>query len=440
MKKLNILIVSARPPYYSANLGKDLMNCLSDRGHSVDYLTPFPFDGMSNNIFTLYNKYQDISPIPYFFSLKGLVFRLKRPQRLYNYIVKSLRRISKYSPTLFLEKETKPGISNDILIKNYPRKNYDLLILQFWHNLFSTSTILKLYEIYHCPIFITALDMLPMTGGCIYFYDCRNFKNECNNCPINKFQTNFKQPHKNFKFKKKVYKHIDYLIFGNSWMIKHFKDSNMFEDERIKFLHCIINPNNFQFIPKEEARKRLGLPNNKFIFFAGANNILNPRKGYTILEGACRIFKEEELKSDDVLILLVGNNGEKLSKSISLNTKIFGFLPYDKLNLAYCASDVYLSPSIEDAGPSMINQALTCGTPVVAFNVGVAIDVIRTGLTGYLVNTIDSFSFYKGMTYLYNYSDLENLRLNCYNFAKTHFSPEVISQQIEDYYYNNQNE
>lgn len=230
------------------------------------------------------------------------------------------------------------------------------------------------------------------------------------------------------------------MIFGNSWMIKHFKDSNMFEDERIKFLHCIINPNNFQFIPKEEARKRLGLPNNKFIFFAGANNILNPRKGYTILEGACRIFKEEELKSDDVLILLVGNNGEKLSKSISLNTKIFGFLPYDKLNLAYCASDVYLSPSIEDAGPSMINQALTCGTPVVAFNVGVAIDVIRTGLTGYLVNTIDSFSFYKGMTYLYNYSDLENLRLNCYNFAKTHFSPEVISQQIEDYYYNNQNE
>ena len=42
-----------------------------------------------------------------------------------------------------------------------------------------------------------------------------------------------------------------------------------------------------------------------------------------------------------------------------------------------------MSPSIGDAGPSTVNQSICCGTPVVAFEIGTAIDVIENGISGY---------------------------------------------------------
>ena len=79
-------------------------------------------------------------------------------------------------------------------------------------------------------------------------------------------------------------------------------------------------------------------------------------------------------------------------------------LPFILLHLSVFAiffidvamSDVFLSPSIQDAGPMMLNQALMCGTPAVAFNIGVAYDIINDK-TGYLAKYRDSEDFCKGI-------------------------------------------
>ena len=66
-----------------------------------------------------------------------------------------------------------------------------------------TSVTLKyLCEKYNAPLFVSAVDMQPMTGGCYYFHDCNGYKEQCRCCPVMKES---EIPYKNFKLKKEVY-------------------------------------------------------------------------------------------------------------------------------------------------------------------------------------------------------------------------------------------
>ncbi len=72
----------------------------------------------------------------------------------------------------------------------------------------------------------------------------------------------------------------------------------------------------------------------------------------------------------------------------------------------YAMADVFLSPSVQDAGPMMLNQALMCGTPAVAFNIGTASDIIND-MTGYIARYRDSQDFCNGIIKLITKSELE---------------------------------
>ena len=60
-------------------------------------------------------------------------------------------------------------------------------------------------------------------------------------------------------------------------------------------------------------------------------------------------------------------------------------------------ADVFVSPSIQDAGPMMVAQSMMCGTPVVAFEMGNAVDYIQNGKTGYSVSLGDSKKLEEGI-------------------------------------------
>lgn len=47
-------------------------------------------------------------------------------------------------------------------------------------------------------------------------------------------------------------------------------------------------------------------------------------------------------------------------------------------------ADVFVCPTLADGGPMMVRQSLMCGTPVVAFPVGVSTLLVESGTTGYL--------------------------------------------------------
>lgn len=65
--------------------------------------------------------------------------------------------------------------------------------------------------------------------------------------------------------------------------------------------------------------------------------------------------------------------------------KYLGYLDdINKIAMAYAAADVFVSPAFEDNLPRTVNEALSCGTPVVCFNKYSSEDVVLDGITGYV--------------------------------------------------------
>jgi glycosyltransferase involved in cell wall biosynthesis len=111
-----------------------------------------------------------------------------------------------------------------------------------------------------------------------------------------------------------------------------------------------------------------------------------------------------------------------------------GFLKNnEELASAYQASDIFLCPSIEDSGPMMINQSIMCGVPVVSFELGVSLDLVLTGETGYRAKLRDSNDMAEGIFYFLRLADDDYLRVskNCRDLAMKLYSPEVQILALE---------
>jgi glycosyltransferase involved in cell wall biosynthesis len=60
------------------------------------------------------------------------------------------------------------------------------------------------------------------------------------------------------------------------------------------------------------------------------------------------------------------------------------------LALAYSAANVFVAPSTEENLANTVIEAMACGVPCVAFNVGGMPDIIRPDQNGYLAEPFDT--------------------------------------------------
>ena len=115
-------------------------------------------------------------------------------------------------------------------------------------------------------------------------------------------------------------------------------------------------------------------------------------------------------------ILTVG----KIDKEIdSLKSFNHTHIPYisNEIEFAkiYSGVDLFICPSVEDSGPMMINESILSGTPVLAFKMGVAIDLVVNNDTGYLAELGNSASLCNYLIQFINLSlsEKELMRERC---------------------------
>jgi len=93
--------------------------------------------------------------------------------------------------------------------------------------------------------------------------------------------------------------------------------------------------------------------------------------------------------SERVKILCFGHPHEDLA-STGIPVIALGYLGSDEaVRLAYAASDMFILPSLEDNLPNTMLEAMSCGTPVIGSDVGGIPDMVKDGVTGYLVPVDD---------------------------------------------------
>ena len=431
----NILIVSSANPSVAAGvLAVDYYNALKKNGSEVDFLTK--------------NK------------------SLEYPDFLYiqdNYVNKAIRKIIKLFDKVsfkffriitkrdyklltqryfFYKNEKRPPVSNRRLLKALPKdKRYDLILIMFWQEMLSASSLEALYDKYKCPIFIGCVDYSPMTGGCHFISDCPTFENGCGACEIWYSKKTKDFTYKNVLEKKRIYEKIKPVLLVNKYMDENYASkSPMLKNIQKKYIFPVINEDLFCPIDKKIAKKELNIDENKKVIFFACQNLHDTRKGGKYVLVALDNFYNEltDEQRENILVILAGRAEKEIESIVKFNCKTFGFVDTNKLIKLYQAADVYLSGSVIDAGPMMVNQALSCGVPVVAFNIGTAIDVINGKNTGYVSKEISSQAFADGIKWWYelNGSEYSEVSRNCRNIALKTTSYKVIADIIVNAYKN----
>lgn len=399
---MKILILTASDPYKTAGIvALDLYRALKNNNDEVKILVK------------KWGKYdnKDIIPLESSFRSRKNKIILKIRNRL-------LR--------LGIIKDSTPKTNTDYSVLNYDQTetyystekilnkagfNPDRIIVLFMHNFLSYKNLNEIYHYTKVPIYLYLMDMAPMTGGCHYAWSCDGYLKECGNCPAIYSKTIDDQTHINWKYKYKNVENIDLkVIAGTSWTYNQLLKSSIFRNkEKYKILISVDN-DVFKSEDKNLARKRLGLPNSKKIIFFGAVSASNKRKGFMELIQALNILKNQNLDYD-IHLIIAGNADNHLIKNLPFEYSLLGKLNHLNLSAAFQAADIFVSPSIEDSGPMMINQSIMCGTPVVAFEMGVAVDLVITGETGYRAKLKDSVDFSHGINFLLSLSESEYIEM-----------------------------
>lgn len=186
---------------------------------------------------------------------------------------------------------------------------------------------------------------------------------------------------------------------------------------------------------KNVARERMSLPQDKTILFAGAANFNVYRKGFDHLIEAMRIVCNM-VDNNNLLLVLAGNGKTDYSSSFECDVKDVGYLSIENLSTMYSAADLFISSSFDDAGPTMVNQSLMCGTPVVAFDTGVAQELVINDETGYRAKLKDTNDLALGIIQMIEKNEYEKkeIRDNCRNSAMEKYSLSVWAKKIEEIY------
>jgi glycosyltransferase involved in cell wall biosynthesis len=160
------------------------------------------------------------------------------------------------------------------------------------------------------------------------------------------------------------------------------------------------------------------------VVLAGADSLKDKRKGMDLLFEAWSGFPKRQAD-----LALFGRNGETKKGEIYL-----GPIESDaQMADAYRAADLYVHPARMENAPCTIQEALACGTPVMAFKVGGIPEMISSGKTGFLAKKMcsDSLSQELGKC-LRQPENLLKMRLDCREKAEKEWNPVRLSNMIRE--------
>jgi len=200
----------------------------------------------------------------------------------------------------------------------------------------------------------------------------------------------------------------------------------IFSVKTISVINNVVDTTLFHFGEKKYSR---------FTFIHVSN--MSPMKNVTLLLAAFQIF----VKRTNVLarLVLVGNKSNELVKYVEeplLDTLIFfrGEVSYREVAEEMQRCHCFVLSSVAENSPCVISEALCCGLPVIATNVG-GISELVDETNGKIVPSKDVEALVAAMVDLYNNYSAYNCRQIAEEASKK-FSYAAIAQRFAEVYRN----
>lgn len=287
-------------------------------------------------------------------------------------------------------------------ITNHPLiKSADIINFHWISNFVDYTSFFKKIN---KPVVWTLHDMNPFIGGFHYkSYELQVYK-QLNTEVLNK--------------KKHIYHSTENLtiVSPSYWIQNEAKKSDIFQNFIQHHISNSLDITIFKPYPKDEVRKYFNLPQNKKIILFVADNILDERKGLKYILEAIKL-----LAGKNIILLTVGNNSVQYQ---DVAHHKLGFLTDETtIAKAYSAADVFVIGSIEDNLPNTVLEAMSCGIPIVGFDIGGISDMVREGDNGSLAtpNNVADFAL-KISNILENDELRQNMAQRCRAIAIQEYS------------------
>lgn len=181
-----------------------------------------------------------------------------------------------------------------------------------------------------------------------------------------------------------------------------------------------------------EPFQNIGRERNQVVHVGFVGRLVH-QKGIDILMGAIEALK------DSLYHFHIYGDGEYRDQIIGLENALgrdrvtyHGFVPSNEIHKAYDAIDVLIAPSIDEGLPYTFIEAMACGVPVIASDVGGVSEIVEDGRTGLLIkpNSVESLvDAIKNISYM----NLSELSRDCMIKSKM-FSLDRMIQNTMFYY------
>ncbi len=272
------------------------------------------------------------------------------------------------------------------------------------------------------PIVWTMHDMWPFTGICHHAHNCEKYKSQCSACP----QIAGRLASEVFNKKLNQWKNI-HFVGCSQWISKLAESSHLTQKSKVKSIPNPIDTTCYRPIDKQDARRKLGLDEDKKYILFGAMNTTTPMKGFSYLCAADKLIQK-----DEVQYLVFGKNSADLAALLTHPVINMGYVSSDQRKaLIYSAADVFVTPSLAENLPNMIMEAMACGTPCVGFHIGGIPEMINHMQNGYVAEYKNAADFAKGIEEVFKNDLFQEKALDK---VINHYSESVIAQQYIQLY------
>jgi glycosyltransferase involved in cell wall biosynthesis len=261
------------------------------------------------------------------------------------------------------------------LIKFIEKEKFDLINLHNLHGYYvNFSTLINFLIESKIPVAYSLHDEWPITWLPAHSLGCEHCKNGLGKChntyayPKSYFPIFYKYM---LNKKRKVFSDkLNMTIVCPSVWLKNNIENSFLNKFKIEVIPNGIDTNIFKpSINKNELRIKHGLPLNRKIVLFSASNLKDKSKGVDYILEAAKI-----LENRDYLFLGLGSGKIKDNKNI----RTTGYI-YNKNELAefYALSDIFCFASLAETFLLSAAEALSCGIPVVGFDLPVVRELIN---------------------------------------------------------------
>lgn len=368
-------------------------------GYTYDHL-PADFDKRMVVAYSVSGKQ------PYAFGCKDS--KLDKLLRLFRRKIWQIKKYIKYGEPVKYESSKYSFLPNDVYAKSadqilakHPGFIPDIISIHWVGEFITPKVIRDLYEKTNAHIVIVFVDEDPLAGGCHYHCECEGYLHGCVHCPA--LISGKKYAHDIMIERQKALSGLPITIVGSPYDMEKAKRTMMYKSADV--LETVSVPKTIE-LDKQTCRKILNIQDNEFVVFIGANTLTEVRKGTIYSIEAINYLAR---KYDNLTVCLLGNSVSNFIERITSNIKLLtpGFLNINEMLRLLKASDVFLSTTIADSGPMMVNYAFAMGVPVVSFDLGIAHSLIKDREIGCFAEYENSESVAKALEYIYGLTSEE---------------------------------